>query len=194
MHDIDIRIALKNHLIKIFGKDEINPSILIEELSICEGIVRVDVAVVNGLIHGYEIKSDSDTLERLPKQQEIYSKALDKISAVVNEKHFEKIKNLIPEWWGLMIAVEESNTTAIKSVREPRINPAVDSYSQVQFLWKDETINNLKNIGIKSSLSRKRRSELWKLLVESSSKDEVGQMVRETLKFREHWKPVRQQL
>ena len=40
------------------GKGKID----VEELGVCRGRVRVDVAVVNGTLHGYEIKSDRDSL------------------------------------------------------------------------------------------------------------------------------------
>ena len=33
-------------------------TLIVEELGLCEGAVRIDVAAINGSIHGYEIKSD----------------------------------------------------------------------------------------------------------------------------------------
>jgi hypothetical protein len=63
MRDGDIRAALHAHLI-VEHQEEPDTRFL-DELSLC-GLVRVDVAVINGTLAGYELKSDQDTLRRLP--------------------------------------------------------------------------------------------------------------------------------
>ena len=42
--------------------------VLIDELGLCKGSARVDLAVVGNQLHGYEIKSDRDSLRRLRTQ------------------------------------------------------------------------------------------------------------------------------
>jgi hypothetical protein len=49
---------------------------MLDEFGLEHGEVRVDVAVINGELHGYEIKSERDTLERLPRQVKAYSAVL----------------------------------------------------------------------------------------------------------------------
>ncbi|MDA8118743.1 MAG: sce7726 family protein, partial [Gammaproteobacteria bacterium] len=73
-------------------------TVVLDELGICRGEVRVDVAVVNGEIHGYEIKSDRDSLRRLASQVELYSKVLDQATLVAGERHFDAAAALLPEW------------------------------------------------------------------------------------------------
>jgi hypothetical protein len=64
--DGHLRIALKRRLLTRYSD---HPSTLIlEELGLKHGAARIDIAVVNGDLHGYELKSDSDTLSRLPRQ------------------------------------------------------------------------------------------------------------------------------
>ena len=41
-------------------------TVFLEELGLCQGDARVDYAVINGAMNGYEIKSDRDKLVRLP--------------------------------------------------------------------------------------------------------------------------------
>ena len=48
---------------------------ILDELGICRGRVRIDLTVVNGLLHGYEIKSERDTLARLETQADLYGRA-----------------------------------------------------------------------------------------------------------------------
>jgi len=58
MREIDIRRAL---LADVRQRHRDEPDTLIrEELGVCQGIARVDLAVVNGSVHGYEIKSEQD--------------------------------------------------------------------------------------------------------------------------------------
>ena len=72
-----------------------------DEFAILEGSGRIDVAVVNSKLHGYEIKSAVDTLERLPSQQESYSKVFDRITLVADERHIPEAVKILPPWWGL---------------------------------------------------------------------------------------------
>ncbi len=64
--DSDIRPLLREWL---RARHEGDPeTVILDELGICRGRVRIDLTVVNGLLHGYEIKSDRDTLARLATQ------------------------------------------------------------------------------------------------------------------------------
>ncbi|MFH2029620.1 MAG: sce7726 family protein [Bacteroidota bacterium] len=68
-----------------------------DELDLCSGLSRIDVAVINGVIHGYEIKSEEDTLKRLPIQMSFYNKSLEKITVATNPVHLNKIKEFVPK-------------------------------------------------------------------------------------------------
>ena len=48
--------------------------------------VRIDIAVVKGALHGFEIKSDFDNLKRLARQVDLYSQVLDRATLVVGER------------------------------------------------------------------------------------------------------------
>jgi hypothetical protein len=56
MREIDVRRALyKSEIRRIVESDP--TSLVVDELGVMEGKYRVDVAVINGRLHGYEIKS-----------------------------------------------------------------------------------------------------------------------------------------
>ncbi|QOS97686.1 hypothetical protein JNUCC42_14055 [Brevibacterium sp. JNUCC-42] len=55
LRDKDVREALLEKLSVIHQNEE--DTRIINELAVCGGLSRVDVAVVNGVLHGYEIKS-----------------------------------------------------------------------------------------------------------------------------------------
>ena len=60
--DVDIRKALLANLEVKYGDS--SHDLIVEEFG-CK-TARADVAVINGFLHAYEIKSDSDSLDRLP--------------------------------------------------------------------------------------------------------------------------------
>ena len=66
LKDSDIRKSLYNNILK--KHEDASDTIVLNELGLLQGACRVDIAVVNGSLHGYEIKSEADTLDRLPYQ------------------------------------------------------------------------------------------------------------------------------
>jgi len=68
MNDAQIRIATKRALFAQHMGDA--ETVILEELGIQHGLSRIDLAVVNGELNGFELKSDKDTLARLPEQAE----------------------------------------------------------------------------------------------------------------------------
>src|SRR5688572_30584359 len=106
MRDRDIRTSLHQQLERAH-RHYADETLFIDELGLCQGNARIDLAVVNGSLSGYEIKSECDTLQRLPHQIEVYSRALDYITIVASETHIDKIIVLIPEWWGVITTVFE---------------------------------------------------------------------------------------
>jgi hypothetical protein len=85
MNDAQIRIATKQALFaQHLGEPD---TVIFEELGVQHGLSRIDLAVVNGELHGFEFKSDKDTLARLPEQAESYGRVFDRVTLVVGESH-----------------------------------------------------------------------------------------------------------
>jgi len=68
---------------------------IIEEMGVC-GQVRCDVVALGEEMVGYEIKSDADTLRRLPRRVEWYSRVLDRAHVVTTERHLEGVQSVVP--------------------------------------------------------------------------------------------------
>ena len=98
------------------------------------------MAVINGELVGYELKSDSDTLERLPYQSEIYSKVFDRVTMVAGAKHYKKALAMVPRWWGCNVATMHDGVVTLKAVRTAKPNPTLDVRVLVQLLLKEEAI------------------------------------------------------
>lgn len=187
MRDRDIRTSLHGELERAH-RHYASETLFIDELGLCQGNARIDLAVVNGSLSGYEIKSERDTLQRLPHQVEVYSRALDYVTIVASESHIDKTVGLIPEWWGVIATLMQQEDISFRLVRQPQPNPGVDPYSVAQLLWRPEVLTILADLGIKKGVAGKSRRALWQTLAETLPIDELRDRVRHTLKVRERWR------
>ena len=181
-NDAHIRMALRKKLTST-GRGH-SDTVVLDELGICRGEVRVDVAVVNGEIHGYEIKSDRDSLRRLASQAELYSKVLDQATLVAGERHFDAAAALLPEWWGLLLVKPSNNGPQLRRVRRARKNPSRDARALVEFLWLEDSIALLERHGLDRGVRSKPRRIIWDRICESLDIEVIATAVRAHLKTR----------
>lgn len=192
MKDIDIRDALKRKLRSCYANDP--STVIVDELGLRHGIARVDVAVINGLIHGFELKSDRDTLRRLPAQMRVYNSVLDRITLVVGQRYLEIATSLIPEWWGILLAeVGKTGELNIREVREPHDNLFQDIVAVSKLLWRNEALSLLEEFGEAESVRWKRRAMIYERLAEVAEPDLIRFQVRHRLRTRTSWRSVEQQ-
>ena len=178
---MDIRQRLHAQLSARFDGDLIRG-----EMGLCLGETRVDVAVVNGHLHGYEIKSERDTLARLSGQVALYDRVLDYSTVVCGARHLDKVLAAIPHRWGVMVAnADDVGAVTLRPVRAPKINKAVHPLSVAQLLWRDEAAAILHTRG-ERVLRRETRWELWDRLAQLPLRT-LQRHVRDTLKARRDW-------
>jgi hypothetical protein len=186
--DKTIRTALRENLQKIYEAD--STIRIIEELGLAHGEARIDLAVVNGSIHGYELKSDLDTLRRLPEQVRIYNSVLDQVTLVVGKNHLFDAFNIIPEWWGVTIAKVSSSGNKISfcNIRDADENPQKNSVAIAKLLWREEALHILEEKGVAGGVRSKSRQVLYERLAEILDQNELRAIVREYLFTREGWR------
>ena len=184
LKDNDIRVTLIDELNRINAQHDYR---IIEELAVCDGEARVDVAVANGRLCGYEIKSDADTLERLALQQKCYDKTFDTVSIVVGEKFKDRIEECIPNYWGIYVVYEYAGRCKIKRKRAAKVNKNIEANSLLELLWKEEIIKFLRNAGIKG-ISGKNRRLLRQIVIDNFTLKEIRDYTRETIKSRQNWR------
>src|SRR5690349_15849063 len=99
----EVRSALRRRLtLDCFRASDV---LLFEEVGLRHGLTRVDFLVLNGLCHGYEIKSRLDSLNRLNRNSAIYCSALDRFTLVVTDRHLVSATATAPPWWGIELAI-----------------------------------------------------------------------------------------
>ena len=188
MRDTDVRRVLREQLV---AEHRAEPdTLLLDELGLC-GQVRVDLAVVNGFLAGYEIKSPVDTLRRLPGQAEVYSRVLDFAHLVVAGRHYEHALVMIPQWWGVHLAHASAGEVWLETVRAARRNEMVDRMSLARLLWRDEALAVLAARGADRGVRTKARWHVWTRLSEVLTTEEMRDVVRSHLKARQGWRDAR---
>lgn len=189
MRDRDIRSALHTQLWAEHHDDE--TTLILDELGLCQGAVRADVAVINGSLAGFEIKSDHDTLARLPNQVEVYGRVFDYLTLIVGVKHAASIRKAVPAFWGIVVATEDDGVLHLRSRRSAKRNRNVDPLAVVRLLWRDEALALLAQYDLNRGLQSKPRRRLWDALVDRLPPDELAGAVRETLRARAGWRSDR---
>lgn len=190
MRDRDVRQALHTKVLKEHHGDA--NTLVLDELGLRHGCCRVDIAVVNGYLHGYEIKSDADTLDRLPGQVAVYNAVLDRSTLVVGEKHVQKAKAKIPDWWGIKVVIGgPRGGVAFNTIRQPKLNAAIDAVALAELLWRPEAVEILQGLGTPMTMLRKPRAVLYKYLAEVVELNELRALIRQRLKARANWRGQR---
>ena len=151
----------------------------------CLWDARMDIAVIDEHLHGFEIKSAVDTLKRLPAQVEAYSKVFDYLSVVTENCHYGGVYKITPYWVGLYICSEAGS--ALKCIRQPIFNSNKSGFHIAQLLWREELIQVLEESGIKFR-KRDRNWLLCETLAENLNVEVLAKLVRDKLLQRKQWR------
>lgn len=158
---------------------DIDP-IAIEELGINRGYCIADLVVVTDKLFGYEIKSDYDSLERLPRQVQEYDKVFDRSVLVCTSRFIKESRKLLKSWWGI---IEVNPKGSLKWVRKSKTNHRQKIKVISQLIWRDLAFEFLKRNKIKAYKSW-RASKLLRIIHEEFSNSEIKTEVVRLLKER----------
>jgi len=186
LRDVDIRHALQATLAEEHAGEP--DALVVHELGICQGAARVDLAVINGSINGFEIKSDADRLHRLHRQRDAYGAVLDTITLVTSKRHLATARKQIPSWWGIIEAKTSNTGVDLRRIRKCRPNRQLDPEAIARFLWRDEALALLAEYGLDTGMLSKPRSVLWARLADALAPEDLSAGVRAALKQREDWR------
>lgn len=166
-----------------------SPTLLIEEFAIYGGANRADVAVLNGVSHGYEIKSDLDTLFRLPSQVDAYNAVFERATLVSSARHLPAAKKIIPKWWGIVEVKRTAKVEiSLERVRESRFNPSPHAESIASLLWRPEALLILTSLGLDHGIRSKPMGDLVARLAKAMPVEKLSTHVRNALRARGDWR------
>lgn len=182
LRDADVRRAVLRKLEHDHCGD--SDTRIVEEMNLWSGTVRIDIAVINGELSGFELKSDRDSLTRLPLQSDIYSRIFDQVTLVVGGRHIAKASDHIPNWWGLIQAETSDDGVNLSYVRPAMRNPHPEPYLVAELLRKEEAVAILDEYGLVKGWRSKRVREIHERLATELPFRELSEKVRTALKAR----------
>ncbi|MBA4300478.1 MAG: hypothetical protein C0433_10315 [Cyclobacterium sp.] len=185
MKDPCIRELLRETELKNYVLD--SQTKIVEELSLPVANARIDMAIINGAFHGFEIKSASDTLKRLSTQIEAYSKVFDYLSIVTEDKFSSKILDSVPEWIGIYLCKEVDGVRSMTQIRTSLKNENREGVYIAKLLWRDELIECLERYNVPFR-KKDRNWLLCSALANSLDVNTLSSIVRCKLKNRVNWK------
>lgn len=167
-------------------------TIVVDELGLHHGSCRADIAVINGRMIGYEIKSDKDDLTRLKRQIKLYDAVFDSIVVVIGPRRVSTISRRVPRHWGIIVALSETGgDITFKTKRRCRCNPRIDPLSVARLLWKSEALRLIERFDATFNASRLPRNDLYEYLVANVRPILLRREVRSCLKRRSNWRDQR---
>jgi hypothetical protein len=186
MTDNLVRSAFHQSILKPAHDDP--DTVVLDEFALRHGESRADIAVLNGKLVGYEIKTEEDSLTRLKSQITAYSEVFDRAYLISGKRHLDKISVLAPDWWGIYEIEGNSSLYSFSLIREGKANPKKDSYGIAHLLWKDEAIDLLVNLFSCKVREKSTRDQLYNILIDKCSSDELSKIVIKCLKSRSGWR------
>ncbi|MEI2829683.1 sce7726 family protein [Pseudomonas mosselii] len=150
--------AIKAALIDwLYSKGHIDDAVLINEMVVANWARRADLALANGRLHGFEIKSAFDSLKRLPGQIESFQKHFDKVTVVAASKFIPEILKSYPDEVGVLEVCLRGDRVILRQARAGRISEVRDRQVIASLITRAEIERLLRQEGVwfQSGASRK---------------------------------------
>jgi hypothetical protein len=173
--ELAVRLALKRSLAATHD-DGIE---IVDEFWIPRSNERVDVALINGALKAFEIKTEQDSLKRLPRQVSAFGHLFEHCTAVLAERHLKQGMTIVPDWWGVL-RISTEDEISFKTIRRGDRNPDVNPEFLVRLLWRDEARMALANLGLPPPPTTD-RAAMWEALIEHVDTVQLGSIVRNAL-------------
>ena len=180
MYDADMRKIFKPYLTEHLADN----GIIIEEFPVYYGFVRVDIAMIDSKLHGYEIKSDNDSFARLPRQIMYYGKVFNTMSLVCTRKWVKKAIKTIPDWWGIIVVSDDG----IRQEREENLNPDISLLGVIELTWKHEAINILDNHHLARGWRGKTCYDIYQRILKVVPENQIEPEVIDQIRRRGNWR------
>lgn len=163
---------------------------IVDELAIKHGKFRVDVCAIADDLHGYEIKSDQDTLSRLPAQAKHFSLVFHQMTLVVGPGLLGGALAIVPPWWGIvLVTVDDDGRTRFAELRDPQPNPKPNYRWVVRLLWREELAACLRAARVRG-YSTLRYHQVANLMLDAFTPEQLTERVVAALRTRKGGMPA----
>jgi hypothetical protein len=180
---------IRELLLPFVRREYTAPDIMVlEEFALYGGINRADIAALNGVSHGYEIKSDRDTLTRLPQQVLAYNAVFERATLVSSDRHLASARKIIPKWWGIVRVTRPEFSFRLERIKDSNPNPSPNGEAIASLLWRPEALHLLSSLGLDAGVRSKPMQCLIERLAWAMDPDELSGYVRQAIRARGDWR------
>lgn len=183
---------IRKDFINFLDRKNPKPEKIIEEFRLHGGNVIADVIAIYDTPHVFEIKGDNDKIDRVVDQAFYYNLSAPRLSLVTTEKHLDKAIQILPNFWGILVA-KSGNPTTFSYCRGAKTNPLFRKELSLLSLWKEEleALARKNTINIDKKANRRKMAEI---IASCSSKNAViSNLKLAMLKREEKLKQFRQE-
>ncbi|MGA3827268.1 sce7726 family protein [Pseudomonas chlororaphis] len=150
----EIKAALIDWL---YARGMVRDAVVINEMVVANWARRADLALANGRLYGFEIKSEFDSLKRLPGQIESFRRHFDKVTVVAASKFVPEIVRSYPVEVGVLEVYLKSGRVMFRQIRPGRIEEVKEQQVIASLITRAEIerLLRLESIKYENGSSRK---------------------------------------
>jgi hypothetical protein len=160
------------------------PRATLEEVHVCNSNAIADVVAVYKAMHCYEIKGETDSINRVVRQAKYYDQAFPLISLVTTANHLRRAEEIVPQHWGIITANAGRKGSVIFShMRGAGRNKTYSPEIALLSLWRSEL---LEFVGPSNgSLEKMNRQKIAALIASTAPVNFINENVGRTLASRD---------
>lgn len=166
----------------LLGRHSLNTATILNEFR--AGCCKADVVILNGTSTAYEIKSERDTLSRLPNQLSNYRRVFARVYVVVGASHLSEVRCSIPGDVGVLLLTDRFTFRMLREARD--LPEATSPLMILEVLRTHEAVSVLSalNLDIPNVPNTQMRAALKEIFVDLDPVEVHQQMVKELKRSR----------
>lgn len=140
----EIKLAVLDYLGR---KNALQDGVVINELPVANWSRRADLAVANGKLQAFEIKSDLDSLRRLDAQIALFATRFDKVVVVTTARFLTPALERLPAYVEIWEAARKDNNVELRVVRRGSTREIKNKRILASYLLKSELVSFVRSSG-----------------------------------------------
>lgn len=184
MRDSEMRAAVSQH---IEARVRDREYLLVPEVDVRWSVPgRLDAMMIADRITGFELKSEADSLARLPRQIHTYGAVAERAVLVVAPRHLQAGLAAAPAWWSVWAAIDGIDGVKLRQVQRGKLNPGINLLAVLSFLPRETILAELQRRG-RRELSGLRIDELRAEMYRSVPRAQLLNVARTHMLARKDW-------
>lgn len=135
LREHDIKTAL---IVRLHQKGMLDNAVLINEMVVAKWSRRADLALANGTLQAFEIKSDYDSLKRLDGQLATFNSRFEKVTVVCAPKFTVEVLNRVSHETEVLEVSKSNDSIVFKVIQRGKTRNIKDKKMLIGFLLKKE--------------------------------------------------------